>query len=419
MIGVFCYTGKTMTDNTTYPKSKQSQKAGKFTEVVLDMQKKRSKILQIAKRFPTPFYLIDDRALQDAISQFQSAFRRALLRSKFFYAIKSNYHEHILKAVVRHGWGLDASSGRELGLALNAGAKQILFTGPGKTEDELRLTLKHADKVILNIDNFSELERLSKLLKGKNIKLRAGVRFFSKHHGQWSKFGIPLADLAAFWSAASKIKNLDLQGIQFHSSNNLTAERNVKIIAELGKYLRMHFSASQLRQIKYIDLGGGYFPDQVEGVYLKRGRAVTRAESPEQFAKSLREAIKKNLDPILTAEYYFEPGRIISTRAMHLVLRIVDVKKGLAITDGGINMMGWEFGKEFYLPIFNLTNFSRAELNFPIYGSLCTPRDIWGHYIHGKKITSGDVLVIPNQGAYRYTLAQEFIKPIPETRFLN
>lgn len=376
--------------------------------------------MQIAKKNSTPFYLIDHRALEQGITRFQTAFRKHLLQSRFFYAIKSNYHAHILKAVVKHGWGLDASSGRELNLALKAGAKEILFTGPGKTDDELRLALKHADKVILNIDNFSELQRLGKILKNKKITLRAGVRFFSKLHEDWSKFGIPLKDLAKFWKAAAKISNLRLQGIQFHSSKNFTPERNVKIIAELGAYLKKHFSAAMLAQIKYIDLGGGYFPDKVEGTYLKKGKgyAPIRSIDPQEFARNIRAAIKKNLDSLVNCEYYLEPGRIISTPAMHLVLSIVDVKKGLAITDGGINMMGWEFGKEFYLPIFNLSNFSRHELRFPIYGSLCTPRDIWGHWIHAKKITSGDVIVIPNQGAYRFALAQEFIKPIPPVRFL-
>ena len=397
---VFCYTGEAM---------------NKFIEVVLDIKKKQAKILAIAKKFPTPFYLIDDLGLNQSINEFQKAFRKHLPQSRFFYAIKSNYHAHILQKVVRHGWGLDASSGRELNLALKAGAKEILFTGPGKTDAELKLALKHTGKVILNIDNFSELSRVGKLLKNKRVQLHAGVRFFSKHHGHWTKFGIPLKDLARFWKAANEIPNLHLRGIQFHSSHNLTADRNVKIIAELGQYLRKNFSPEMLSQIKYIDLGGGYFPNKVEGVYLKNGKgySATRAVSPEQFAKSLKIAIKKHLESILKPEYYLEPGRIISTKAMHLVLRIVDVKEGLAITDGGINMMGWEFGKEFYLPIINLSNFSKRELRFPIYGSLCTPRDIWGYYIFAKKITSGDVIVIPNQGAYRFTLAQEFIKPIP------
>ncbi|OGE78712.1 MAG: hypothetical protein A2668_02825, partial [Candidatus Doudnabacteria bacterium RIFCSPHIGHO2_01_FULL_48_180] len=432
---------------TQFLKSKQHHETGSLRHVADSVWRKKSKILAIAKKNETPFYLIDDAELNKSIGEFESGFRKPLRQSRFFYAIKTNYHPHILRTAVKRGWGLDASSGRELDLALQAGARQILFTGPGKTDKELALAQKHAGRVILNIDNFSELARVGKLLRGKTTKLRAGVRFFSKLHETWSKFGIPLKDLGRFWHQAGKIRNLELSGVQFHSSLNRFPGRNAKIIAELGGYLKSKFPKTFLEEIKFIDIGGGYYPDNIEGYYpwsasypwtlspghfqklsasalgkpvtFKQRYYITRAASPEAFAKEIASAIRENLQPLVNAEIFLEPGRIIATRAMHLVLKVVDVKDGLAVTDGGINMTGWEFGQNFYLPIVNISNFARQEINFPLYGSLCTPRDFWGYYIYAKKITSGDVIVIPNQGAYRFTLAQEFIKPIPPAYLLK
>ncbi len=409
---------------------------GSLPEVVRDMAKKRPQILALAKKYGTPFYLVDDENLEDSISGFENAFREHIQESKFFYAIKANPYPHFLRRAVHHGWGLDASSGRELKLALDSRAKKILLTGPGKTEAELKLALKHFRNVILNIDNFSELARLGKLLRRKKIRIRAGVRIFSSIHGSWSKFGISLSDLQRFWQKSRSMPGLELQGIQFHTSLNLGPERYQQIIAELGKYLKTKFSAQMRSEIKFIDFGGGFFPDRVEGYYpwshhypwmFSGGEKpkpearyyITRAASPEQYASGIGTAITKHLSPLGKHEYFGEPGRIVATRAMHIVLSVLDVKQNLAITDGGLNMMGWEFGKEFYLPIVNLTNFSDKEMRFTLYGSLCTPRDLWGHYIYAKKITEGDVIVIPNQGAYRFALAQEFIKPIPPVYILK
>ena len=238
---------------TQFLKSKQHHETGSLRHVADSVWRKKSKILAIAKKNETPFYLIDDAELNKSIGEFESGFRKPLRQSRFFYAIKTNYHPHILRTAVKRGWGLDASSGRELDLALQAGARQILFTGPGKTDKELALAQKHAGRVILNIDNFSELARVGKLLRGKTTKLRAGVRFFSKLHETWSKFGIPLKDLGRFWHQAGKIRNLELSGVQFHSSLNRFPGRNAKIIAELGGYLKSKFPKTFLEEIKFIE----------------------------------------------------------------------------------------------------------------------------------------------------------------------
>jgi diaminopimelate decarboxylase len=98
-----------------------------------------------------------------------------------------------------------------------------------------------------------------------------------------------------------------------------------------------------------------------------------------------------------------------------MVVRVLDRKrKNMAITDGGNNALGWDYGEQFYYPIINLTHFSQKEIPFTLYGSLCTPRDVWGYYLFTRKVKEGDVMVIPNQGAYRLSLAQNFIKPIPK-----
>jgi len=93
--------------------------------------------------------------------------------------------------------------------------------------------------------------------------------------------------------------------------------------------------------------------------------------------------------------------------------------KDVVITDGGINLLGWERPLSEFIPIINLTRPSLKERPLRIFGSLCTPLDIWGSSIFGEGAFPGDILLVPNQGAYTYSLRQSFIKPIARVIHYN
>jgi diaminopimelate decarboxylase len=94
---------------------------------------------------------------------------------------------------------------------------------------------------------------------------------------------------------------------------------------------------------------------------------------------------------------------------------VVDKKEAeMVITDAGTNAVGWERFESDYFPVLNLTRPSLTEKKCNILGSLCTPHDIWGTQYFGHGIEQGDVLMIPTQGAYTYSLRQDFIKPLPK-----
>ena len=403
-------------------------------------------ILEQTKKHPTPFYLLDHAELKKSADTFKEAFDAYLPGHQPYFAIKSNYHRHILKTAVEQGYGLDASSEREFMLALEAKPKKIIFTGPGKSDRELELALRYAKITTINIDSFTELKRLGTLAKKQKTAIRAGIRFFSSHHGTWSKFGIPLDELAKFWEEAKKYPYIQLEGLHFHISLNLHAEKYIDVLRDLSTYLAKKFPKKYLNEIKFIDIGGGYYPDNTEGFYpwsdhypwtLSGGNFtkkahdffgehitfpdkyyITRADSPKQLAQKIGTFIKKHFT-MINAEYYTEPGRILCNSSTSIVTKIADIKDDVIILDGGINMSGWEFGQHFYFPIINLSHPSLTEKHFKIYGPLCTPRDFWGYYMYSEKPKTGDLIVIPSQGAYKFTLAQEFIRPIPPTYIIR
>ncbi len=417
-----------------------------LTSVYEEAVRKKERILTLLKSKKTPFYLLDEDALDKSINAFLHGFSKNIT-GRPYYAVKSNYHPLILKRVVEKDMGLDVSSGRELKLAIKAKAKYIVFSGPGKTDDELKLALKYRTKVIVHVDNFNELRRLAALCKKAKKKMTIGVRFFTEYH-LGNKFGIPLDDLREFWNEAKKHPYIELRGLQSHFSWSKDSEKYGKMIKLLSDELKKNFTQKELDEIHFIDLGGGYYPKQVDGVYPWTSRYpshlnaatfskaantefgiksefsdkyyIVDSKTPEEYAHLIGTAVKEHLGFLKNCVYYAEPGRIICYSSMHFVMSIVDIKKfSVGITDGGINAMGWEFGEHFYMPMVNLSHPAKSEITFTLYGSLCTPRDIWGYYCFAEKMESGDVILIPNQGAYRYSLAQEFIKEIPPVYVLK
>jgi diaminopimelate decarboxylase len=418
--------------------------SGSFLHVVDSMLGKKKSLLEIANNYGTPCYILDGKELASNIAAFKKAFSAHIPRAEFFYALKTNHHPFLLKKVVGAGFGLDIASARELGLGLAAHAKKFVFSGPGKTTKQLSSAPTHASIITINIDSFGELDRLGALTSRMKKNIRAGVRIHTSAHGDWQKFGIPLSDLKKFWHRARRYPFLHIEGIHSHTSLNEDATEYVNTIQAIAAYISTHFTKDELRKITFIDLGGGFYPYKTDGYYpwvIPAGEIAqiaydqkgkhppfihphyrTDAIPVESYARNIGRAIKNYLAPLLDCAYYFEPGRIISSTAMHVLLRVVDVKsKRCAILDGGNNMLGWERLSYEYFPVINLTHPAKTERPCMLYGSLCMSGkyDTWGLYYHGSKLEQGDIVVIPYQGHLTYALAQNFIHPIPPVHIMK
>jgi len=409
---------------------------GRLDHVADEILEKRAAILALAASHATPFYAFDREGFARSLATFKASFDAHLTRHEPFYAVKSNHHPLVVGAAVAAGFGLDVSSGRELSQALAQPPCTILFSGPAKSVADLELASLHADRTIVNLDSFRELERLGEVTARTGTTVRAGVRVFTDHHGAWSKFGIPVDDLARFWRAASAHGGVRLEGIQFHLSWNRDARPYEAIIHELARALSTDLTREERARIRFIDLGGGYRPHRLEGFFPADhplGTVIQAADAhygettefvepfyvkPSiplvEYATAIGAAIERHLRPLVDCAYFTEPGRAVSTFAMHIVLRVVDRKSDdLVIVDGGINMVGWEKYLATYCPVVNLTRPARTEVVVRIGGSLCDCEDVWGSRVYGEAVEEGDVLVVPYQGAYSFSTAQEFIRPIP------
>jgi diaminopimelate decarboxylase len=391
----------------------------------------------LCKQFGSPLYVIEEDVLVERAHRFIKSFRANSIDINAFYAVKCNNHPTIVRILVKAGMGLDVSSGDELRLALNCNAKRIIFSGPGKTIDELELAIAHRDRVTVLVDSFSELDRLASAASASGVTIRCGVRVCVDDRGLWRKFGIPLANLERFLVSASSLSSVRLSGIQFHTSWNMNPSNQTAFIARLGSVLK-DIDTSLRSSIEFIDIGGGYWPEQGEWLQpsaTPEGTIRTAIEGHgapslkhyaipsvtiEQFAKEISLVFEKHILPHNKCAVYAEPGRWICHPCAHYLLTVIDRKADdIVITDGGTNAVGWERFESDYFPVINLSQPSLSEKLCYIFGSLCTPHDVWGYSYFGNDIAPGDVLLVPFQGAYTYSLRQRFIKPIPASVLLR
>jgi len=407
-------------------------------DMVTDQLARKETFLKAIRQYGSPLYALDQQALRDRATHFCHTFSEMMsVPIRVYYAVKSNNHPLVAKTMLACGLGLDVSSGQELKLAMHLGADDIIFSGPGKTSDELALAVDQAQRVTVLIDSFSELERLQIQAEKQGVTIKAGVRLTANSQGSWRKFGIPLSSLNDFITLAQTCSYVRLLGLQFHTSWNLTPQAQVDFIGLLGNALQQ-LAQAWVSQLQFIDIGGGYWP--ASGEWLQAagtpGGTIRKLLAPaslsvgdryglpgtpiEQFAEALSQAVQEHLLPLADLAVYLEPGRWLCHDGMHLLMTVVDCKADdLAITDAGTNAVGWERFETDYFPVINLTRPALVERACGIHGCLCTPHDLWGYSYWGEELRPGDVLLIPSQGAYTYSLRQDFIKPLPATAIIE
>lgn len=427
--------------------NKQSQEKNLpgLSNMIKTLSKKRNALLRLAHRSPNELYVYDSDLATANIQEFSKSFTRTGITPKIFYAIKSNSHISLLKTVAKLGHNLDASSERELALALEAKPKEILITGPGKGKAFFEKILNAARKtrVTVHLESIQELRILGELAKAKHQIIPCGIRIRTKYQSTWAKFGISLDELPNFLEESKKYPHILLSGFHFHISWMSEPKPVVKTLQALTSFLKKHLTPEQLAGVAFIDIGGGIVPpNTAEGLYpWNKSQRVDfgmihkiipkvlgdkynprYVPSPTTSLSSWGKAISKAWKEIVlpacpNATLYTEPGRAISHNVMHILMHVMDIKSdNIIIVDGGNNMVGWEKHEFFdYTPVYNLSQFSPFNENPTlIYGSLCTPHDLWGFYLRGGKTRIGDVICMPFQGSYTNTLMQDFIRGMPK-----
>ncbi|MEO8359119.1 MAG: diaminopimelate decarboxylase [Vicinamibacteria bacterium] len=360
----------------------------------------------LAARFKTPLFVYSRERIESAYRAYEQAFKP--VPNRICYALKANPSLQILKVFVGLGAGADIVSGGELKQALRAGFKpeDIVFSGVGKTDDELVLGLETRIGEF-NVESESELRRLSGFAHSKGMRafvtLRVNPNVDPKSHPYIStglrenKFGVPIEEAARILREARALPGIEVSGVQCHIGSQLRdlgpAAEAVRAIVSLSKTL-----LGEGFKLRTIDMGGGLGID-----YDGQG-----APQPSELAAFVLPQIQD-----LGLKLLMEPGRSLIGAAGLLLTRVIATKtngaKGFVIADAGMNDLLRPSLYSAYHHIVNLTPAENAAMTtVDIVGPVCESGDFFAKDRAIAAPREGDLLAILDAGAYGFSMASNY-----------
>ena len=359
---------------------------------------------KLVKKYKTPFYCYSLSQLKSNFYNFRSAFKN--IKPIICFSVKSNSNLTLLRELKKMGSGADVVSIGELLKATKAGisGNKIVFSGIGKTEEEIRAAIKK--KVLLiNIESESEANLINKISKKMSRKISVGIRLnpnvTGKTHkkistgGKDEKFGLIYNDFINLSQKIRKMKNMKLEGLSVHIGSQITNIKPfVKVLSIINKIIkktRINF--------KFIDLGGGMgisYTNYEKGLNLKR------------YAGLVNKFIKNKNTKII-----FEPGRFIVGNTAILITKIIYIKKGInknfIILDSAMNdlMRPALYGAQHQIiPLKKTNKLIRGNIDF--VGPVCESSDKFLSQKNFSKVKEGDYVALTHAGAYGMTLSSNY-----------
>ena len=358
----------------------------------------------LAERFGTPLYVYSRQALESAYQAYAEAF--SATPHLICYAVKANSSLAILNLFARLGAGFDIVSGGELARVLAAGGDpgKVVFSGVGKTADEMRAALD-AGIHCFNVESVSELHRLSRvageLCKVAPVSFRVNPDVDPKTHPYIStglkenKFGVPIADAPALYRLAASLPNLRITGIDCHIGSQLIDLSPLADAADRVLTLVDGLAAEGI-VLDHIDLGGGVgirYRDETPPDLAAYGRVLA-----QKFAGRREKLL-------------LEPGRSLVGNAGLLLTRVEYLKPGedknFAIVDAAMNDLMRPALYEAYHDIVAVLQREAIAKRYDVVGPICETGDFLG-FARDLAIEDGDLLALLSAGAYGMSMASNY-----------
>ncbi len=363
---------------------------------------------KLAEHFDTPLYVYSRAALTAAYQAYAKACEGR--RAAVHVAVKANSNLGVLNVFARLGAGFDIVSGGELARVLAAGGKaeNVVFSGVGKSGEEMRVALEAGVKCF-NVESIPELDRLNAVAgalgKRAPVSLRVNPDVDPKTHPYIStglkanKFGVAFADARDTYRTAAGLAHLDVVGIDCHIGSQIT---------ELSPYLDALDKVLDLveqieadgTQIHHIDIGGGL--------------GITYSDETPPEIGTFVAALFEKLDARGHGhrEVYFEPGRSLTGNAGILLTRVEFLKPGeeknFAIVDAAMNDLARPAMYEAFHAIVPVQETSpHASAMYDVVGPVCESGD-WLGRERTLAIAPGDLLAIRSAGAYGFVMSSNY-----------
>ncbi|ERL98695.1 diaminopimelate decarboxylase [Rhodobacteraceae bacterium HIMB11] len=327
------------------------------------------------------------------------------------YAMKAASNQAILQTLAKLGAGMDVVSGGEYARARAAGVpgERIVFSGVGKTRDEMRLALTGGIRQF-NVESEPEMVVLSAVATDLGVKapitIRVNPDVDAKTHAKIAtgksenKFGIPISRAREVYAQAAALPGIDVIGIDVHIGSQLTQlepfELAYQKVAELTETLR-----ADGHNIRRLDLGGGL------------GIPYTRSNEAPPLPTDYGAMVKRVLGH-LNCEIEIEPGRLIAGNAGILVSQVIYVKEGedrkFLILDAAMNDLirpaMYEAHHDIEPVIEPQAGAERAT--YDVVGPVCESGDTFAKGREMAQMNAGDLVAFRSAGAYGAVMSSEY-----------
>jgi diaminopimelate decarboxylase len=369
-------------------------------------------LTKLAERHGTPLYVYSATTINERLAAFEKAFRN--VPHTICYSVKANSNVSILRLLARQGCGFDLVSGGELERVLAAdrrGARKIVFSGVGKSRDEMTAALK-AGILLFNVESESELwalaECAARLRKIARVALRVNPDVAADTHPYIStglhkhKFGVPIGSARTLYAKASGTPYLKVAGVSVHIGSQITdVAPFAEAVARVADFVR------ELRvdghKVDYIDTGGGL------GIaYQKPG--LKFAEYVASYARAVTNPLRG-----LNVHLLLEPGRSIVGPAGVLVTSVLYRKendgKRFLVVDAAMNDLIRPALYNAYheiVPVVQSKDLSAKRETVDVVGPVCESGDFFARDRELPRVEEGALLAILDAGAYGMVLASNY-----------
>ena len=371
----------------------------------------------IAKRYGTPTYVYSRASLTQNFLAYADACKkhgRGSNGALICYSVKSNSNLAVLNVLSKLGSGFDIVSGGELLRVLAAGGdpRKVIFSGVGKSIEEMRLALTH-DILCFNVESIPELQRLNDVAASMNktasVSLRVNPDVDARTHPYIStglkdnKFGIAFEDAISTYQEIASLPHLQIIGIDCHIGSQLLDD--APLLEALDKIIELVDKLSDLGiDLHHLDIGGGVgitYDDEEPvpvGDYLHR--LFTRIDAWRK-AKHSGKPIK----------VMFEPGRSIVGNAGVLLTEVQYLKHGatknFAIVDAAMNDLMRPAMYEAWHGVLPVKQRQITPRIYDVVGPVCESGD-WLARARTLALEQDDLLAILSAGAYGMTMASNY-----------
>lgn len=372
-------------------------------------------VKELVGKHGSPLFVISEQTIRKTFQDANRAFKTRYPKVQFAWSYKTNYLNAVCNVFHSEGSWAEVVSGFEYQKALKNGVpgNKIIFNGPDKTEEELKLAINNNS--LIHIDHLDELYLLKEIAAEMNARPRVAIRvnMDTGIYPMWDRFGFNYENGQA-WDAINKIMltdTLDLEGLHCHIGTFMLTPSAYGVAAGKLNDLALSIKKKYKKNIKYLDMGGGFASkNTLKGSYLQGADA---SPTFDQFAEAITTSILnagylENELPLLI----LETGRALIDDAGYLIGTVISNKRlsdgrRATIMDFGVNIMFTSFWYDH--KISPAQEFSQYTEDTVLYGPLCMNIDVIRENITLPPLKRDDHVVVHSVGAYNMTQWMQFI----------